>query len=833
MGSKAWNLGLLCRAGLPVPPGFAVSAAALQLHLDDNNLRATVDDQNSPSDMAAAIIAAPMPAAVVDALLALRRSLPGTLIVRSSGVGEDGDDASFAGQLDSFSGIDADDAALLLAVKRVWASGWSARALFYQRARGRPLRGVGVVVQRFVDARVAGVLFTQAPDDPSKARAEFVMGAGEELVSGRVTPGVLEGVHGKARVVSWPEQAAERVPFDAQHVVDVGAQIERLFGRAQDIEWCVDDDGAFFVVQARPITVSGTVTGALKRPARFSNANVNENFPTPVSPLLYSIARKGYAAYFENLGRLLGVDDERIEAVAPALSSLVGAHGARLYYNLSSLHGCLRAAPFGEWLTSSFNVFVGVDGGAAEGSRLLPWARTDVVKETRAALRLITRGSFALATASRRLPAFERAVDVFADASHPTLLPWLDDDDLAGLVRQFLDVRVNRWGPAALSDVSAMVGYGVLRSVLQRLVPDAEATLQNDLLKGLADVVSGIPTQRLWELAQKRRAGDVRFDVELAWFLEEWGFRRSGELLLTVPTFQEDPAPILALIDQLAGSEGASPVDVTRAQAAERERRTAAFLSPLPLPLRPLLQGLLRFTREAIGLRERARSKQALLYTRLRHVVLEVGARLQRRSELERVDDVFLLTIDELLDHLAGVALFGSLLRETCVTRREQHARLTQSTPPDSFVIEKGSYRTPSSSSSSSSSSSDLTGTAASSGQASGRAAVLRDVQEAARMTRGDILVTKQTDPGWGPVLFLASALVIERGGMLSHGAIIAREFGVPCVVGVVDASTRIAHGARLHVDGDHGVVTVLPAVLVDEAPFFVPPPVTAREVHA
>jgi pyruvate,water dikinase len=452
----------------------------------------------------------------------------------------------------------------------------------------------------------------------------------------------------------------------------------------------------------------------------------------------------------------------------------------------------------------------------------------------------VTRGSFALATAARRLPAFERAVDVFAVAAHPTLLPSLDDDGLEALLRHFLDVRVKRWGPAALADVSAMVGYGALRSVLQRLAPGskagAEATLQNDLLKGLADVVSGIPTQRLWELAQKKRSNHKGFDVDLAWFLEEWGFRRSGELLLTVPSFQEDPAPILALIDQLAATGGPSPVDVTRAQAAERESRTRAFLSSQPLLWRPLLQGLLRFTRDAIGLRERARLKQALLYTRLRHVVLELGARLHKRGELERADDVFLLTIDELLDHLAGVSLFGALLKETCAARREQHARLAQSTPKDSFVIERGTYQTPSSSpsstSSSSSSSSGLTGTPASGGQASGPAAVLRDVQEAARMTRGDILVTRQTDPGWGPVLFLASALVIERGGMLSHGAIIAREFGVPCVVGVVDASTRIAHASLLHVDGDHGVVTVVP-VVDDAAAFLAPPADTRREVHA
>ena len=161
-----------------------------------------------------------------------------------------------------------------------------------------------------------------------------------------------------------------------------------------------------------------------------------------------------------------------------------------------------------------------------------------------------------------------------------------------------------------------------------------------------------------------------------------------------------------------------------------------------------------------------------------------------------------------LIDHLAGISLFGAMVRETIALRRSQHERLSAESPADAFVIERGRWQPPVDAATSTDVPGDaLKGTPAAGGRARGRAAVLRDVQEAARMQRGDILVTKQTDPGWGPVLFLAKALVIERGGMLSHGAIIAREFGVPCVVGVKNASTRIAHGAHIDVDGDRGLV--------------------------
>ncbi len=849
VGQKAWNLARLAAAGLPVPPAFAVSAQALEQHLHDTRgLRANIDDivaslnrgdlhdgvafARAEASIADLIEGAPMPLDVVEAVLSWRHALlPGTLIVRSSAIGEDGADASFAGQLDSFAGVDSDEE-LVLAIRRCWASAWSARSLFYQMARHRPLGGVGVVVQTLVVARVSGVLFTRAPGSDADMHGEFCFGPGEALVSGRVTPGTIRAprdVDGADGVItSWPDQPDPRVTFDVARVVGVGRRIEALSdGVPQDIEWCIDGDGQLQVVQTRPITAvaaspsstsSTSSSTPPRRAVRFSNANVNENFPVPISPFLYSIARKGYAAYFRNLGTMMGLEESRVAAAAPALSSIVGAHGARLYYNLSSLHGCLRLAPFGDWLISSFNLFVGVDGGAAESSRLLP--PRSLLEESRDALRFVVRGTMALAQASRRLPTFEREVDAFAAAAHPTLVPHLDDDALENLMRWFLEIREHRWGPAALGDVSAMIGYGALRSFLGRTMPDAAEPLQNELLKGLSDVVSGIPTQLLWDLGQQKRDADPHFETNLAWFLEAWGFRRSGELLLTVPTFQEDPTPVLALIEQLGGVSGQSPRDITEGHARSREAKTEEVLSSTSLVLRPALRGLLHFTRNAIGLRERARLKQALLYTRLRPVVLELGARLHRRARIERPDDIFMLSIDEVLDHLAGVSMFGAFVGEVCTQRRDQHARLTMSTPPDAFAIERGHYLKtgPAEPGSIPAMSSEdtigataaMTGTPAAAGHARARAAVLADVAEAARMTRGDILVTKQTDPGWGPVLFLARALVIERGGMLSHGAIIAREFGVPCVVGVTRASSRIAHGTVLDVDGDRGIVTDL-----------------------
>jgi pyruvate,water dikinase len=230
----------------------------------------------------------------------------------------------------------------------------------------------------------------------------------------------------------------------------------------------------------------------------------------------------------------------------------------------------------------------------------------------------------------------------------------------------------------------------------------------------------------------------------------------------------------------------------------------------------PLLRVLLPWTHASIRYRERARLKQALLYSRLRRVALAIGDELVRRDMLATRDDVFWLTVSELDELASGGAMFAHSTRELVTLRTRAHATLATMTPPDSFTLPAGEYlggssneEFPEPGETATDAASVLRGTTACTGCVTGRASVLRDVTEAERLAEGDVLVTKQTDPGWGPVFFLISGLVIERGGMLSHGAILAREFGIPCVVGVREATRVIPEGAEITVDADRGCVHV------------------------
>ncbi len=829
-GGKAAQLARLARLGLPVPPGLVITDAVLQAFLEHNGLRAEADAvgrmlaTGAPEELETAahslrqrILAGDMPApygAELHSRLAI--FAPGAVvIVRSSAEGEDGVAASFAGQLDSILDVDP-RAGLLPALRSCWASYWSPRALTYQRSRGIRLRGMGVVVQEQVRPRFAGVLFTVTPEQgsgaPDDVLIEYCAGHAEALVQGRVNPGrvVLRRADLHLRQVTPPEDG--EVPETAALVAlaRAGLTVEAACGRPQDIEWALDAAGRPWLVQARPITTAA--------PAQvlWSNANVNENYPEPISPLLYSIAQQAYYHYFRNLGLAFGLAPARLATVEEPLQHIIGVHGARMYYHLTNIHSILRAAPFGTWLAQYFSAFTGAEPPAAPKTPDSGWGSCFE------AARIGVTAACIFRTLPRRVAEFEQTVDTFAERTCPEKLADVALAELLEALRGFLDIRFNRWTNAGLADAAAMISYGLLKQVLRREFPAAEqAALHNTLLKGLTDVVSGLPQAELWELSRLVRAEPngppTGFQAALDRYLQRWGYRRSGELMLTVPDFQEQPGPLLEILRAYATHDGEAPAERLRRQQSERTVETKRVLGILrgrrlwrwlPWPSKAsVVRRLLGWCQAAIGLRERARMRQALLYSRCRGIALAIGRRLVERGDFDHADDVFFLTYQEIDEFLSGSAMFPQHVRDLVRLRRRANAEVSAEKPPDVLALPVGAYFTAGRTESPSHAEQAMTGVGACGGQVRGRAAVLEDVTDCSRLAAGDVLVTRQTDPGWGLAFPLIGGLVLERGGMLSHGAILAREYGIPTVVGVREAARRIQSGQILHVDGDRGVV--------------------------
>jgi len=223
---------------------------------------------------------------------------------------------------------------------------------------------------------------------------------------------------------------------------------------------------------------------------------------------------------------------------------------------------------------------------------------------------------------------------------------------------------------------------------------------------------------------------------------------------------------------------------------------------------------LLKATHGSIALRERARLKQALLYSRLRFIVLALGGGLVSQGQINNKEDLFFLGYREINDLISGREFFPERIQDLIDLRKEEHQKLSLLNPPDPFQLPFGDYysenQSPPSKNKVIGNEKIFKGAGACSGSITSKAALLQNSGQVALLSQGDILVTRQTDPGWGPIFYLIKGLVIERGGMLSHGAILAREFGIPTVVGVKDAMKKIKSSETLLVDGDQGIVQII-----------------------
>lgn len=839
-GGKAANLARMLCAELAVPSGYVIGVHAFRAQLTrlaiepcSESLIAALRESD---EVGARTAAAQLRQALLDNPLdpKLMESLRSIIVtgeryaVRSSAPGEDAAEASFAGQFDSVLDCTSVEA-VSAAVCRVWASLFGDRALKYAAHRKQLPHGMAVVIQRQVDATISGVMFTRdpRPQHTESLLVEYCAGLGDRLVSGELAPGRLRIDRVDATVSV--EQGADRqgaadliVSESASALLTIAKQLETLFGGPLDIEWSLDASGRVIVLQARPITAHSSHESAVI----WSNANIAENFPEPVCPLLQSFVGRGYSAYFRALGRAFGISRQRMTAMADALDQIVGAHAGRLYYNLTNIHTVIHLAPGGRWLTRFFNQFTGAEDFPVPRQlarhKVRKW-----IEAVSVAIHVIWR----YLCVDKELRTFEQDVDAYALVSRPEDLRRKDATELADLMRRFLHIRFERWTGGALSDTSAMVCYGVLKLLL-REIPDINA---NDLLKGLPHLASAVPVERLWDLSRMLRAnatlhafvqqesaevirmrleaGDYPdFGAALKNYFDRWGFRYSGELMLSRPTPQEDPLPVLRLLKRYAEMNGHGPAEVSERQARARLEATRQARQRLSL-LRAVALGLmLKAAHGAICLRERARMKQALLYTRLRHVALALGDVFVRQGLLARRDDVLYLHIDEAMSLGQGTAGgdVSGMMRNVAAARRAEMDACVTCRPPDRFVLSAGArWQATDGAASPTSVVNDgvFIGTGACGGQSCGTAAVVLDVADIDRIRDDQILVTRQTDPGWAAVFFMIKGLVIERGGMLSHGAIIAREYGIPAVVGVRDATRLIKDGQLLRVCGDEGRV--------------------------
>lgn len=750
IGGKAGSLGEMLRMGLPVPPGYVIVADAFE----NGRLKSGAASELKE--------------------LASRLSAADTWAVRSSAIGEDGSENSFAGAYETVLGVKAAD--IEEAVLKVAASAENERVDVYAKERNAEAGGTAVVIQKYIDADLAGVIFTADPISGSRGKmtGSFVKGAGEKLVSG-------EGMDG--------EFVIDTVKYAYSGNSDMAPFAKKLYryakklsadGVPKDIEWAVSG-GRVYLLQSRPVTTlfrnnfdDFNINDSLCGELLLSKTNVGEIFLRPVSPVTFGMV--------DMVSKVLGI---------PLISGVCG----QLYLNISGI--CSMLMSFGVKKEKAFGMIKELAGGIPDTEvPVYPFDRNIVLKAVGNIIKnsfkkkdqkyhpkkikgRFTELSFDLIGKIRKAESRSELLNIWNDDCEPfmtgvlsAITTGLDVKSLFGTRDRLEKICGTELADRLMSDCS---GNGNIES----LGP----------LLGIADIISGKMTREEYTV--------------------KYGHRDADEMELSMPFPYENAN----FPDNVIEEYKASGIDAYAMKAAQEKRREEAvneFKAKYP-SFSGKLDKMLKKYSDAVAGREIIRSDALRIFCIIREYLLRAG------TLTGLGDDIFMLYTDEIKELLAGDE---SCIKKIPVRRRNYEKQMSMPNFPSMicgrFTVEEwqasgspgGYYRF--GETAVQGSDNVINGVAGSAGQIEGTARVLKNIDDAATIEQGDILVVPAANIGWVRVFPKISALVTDVGAPLSHAVIVARELGIPAVVSCQSASAQIHTGDHIRVDGTLGKVFVL-----------------------
>ncbi|HTK11912.1 MAG TPA: PEP/pyruvate-binding domain-containing protein [Ktedonobacteraceae bacterium] len=860
VGGKGASLARLSVNGLPVPAGFHITTSAYRSFVAINALQEKIlaavstasADQPATLDEAASKIAvlfaqSPVPEEIARAIRQAYAQLDGgeqSVAVRSSATAEDLPEMSFAGQQETYLNMRG-EAMVLDAVKRCWASLWTARAIGY-RARNHiaPAEvSLAVVVQELVPADAAGILFTANPI--SGAREQVMInaawGLGEAIVGGLVTPDtfVIERANWTmstqqisekdVMTVRTPEGTHEEpVPADkrkqavlnlaqATELARIGVKIEEIYGQPMDIEWALHD-GHFFIVQARPITALPDVQNAskgsqivewklLKPKGKYTRNSVIELLPDPLTPLYETLGLPAVARATKKVMADVGIanvfSDDTLITINDYAYYDVGFTPAETTRLMLSLPRVFILFP-GLLHTSKQRWEAARAQYAALARR---WQTTDLTSSS--ATELLNgvlaiaeeAGGYYLSIQSGILPAAYISEMIFTQ-----------------VYNRLLKERKNASAPTALT---FMLGFDSTPMQAEKSLYDLSGWVNEQ--EGLASVLKDLSGEQFVTAYHQRTSlvGASSEAWQMFWQRIDEHLQRFGHTIYDLDfakgVLAEDPAPLLETLKFFLSGQAPDPYKRQANAEAARNEATRQVTSRLRgYRLRTFRRQLERAQRYA-PLREDALADVGLGWPVLRQMLHEIGLRLVNHNAIETADEVYWLRLHELreavnvLDAGQAPADYQGVIAE----RHVNWERMRKLTPPAALPIKGGARFLGIDFSNLMPARLDqpegdvLKGIAASPGIVTGPACVIYGPEEFERMRPGDILVARITTPAWTPLFALASGVVTDVGGPLSHGSIVAREYHIPAVLGTGVATERLSSGQQITVDGNAGTVTL------------------------
>ncbi len=866
VGTKAMSLARLMRIkGINVPRGFCITGQAYREFMNTGDMKALIAKYLEGINSQPIEIKRDTLALIRQKIIgsSIQKSLykdiekhylelsPQSVAVRSSATAEDLPGHSFAGQYETYLGI-GDLNACVEAIRKCWASLWTERGFEYRAQRGFEHQGadMAVIVQELVEADASGVAFTA---DPVSGNTDVIIiescfGMGESLVSGRVTPDritiskkdftIVSTTTSDKKIKSVPGEKGlyfenldpdtrKKASIDEVQAKDIAKmvmKVEQASGTPQDIEWAIRGD-EIFLLQSRPITTIPTERPWEERQV-WTNLNSGEIFPDVITPMTWSVVEPGALALFDPLVGGVGLDFGK----HPLMTQIAG----RVYFNLNTIMAMLKNFP---------------PLRKVDVTQLFGGEQDKVVASSQFTIRQedIPDLKFSLPRMLMKVPGFiHRFIshshgkgDVFISEIRTRAsrilsadLSSFTDNDISEAIEKAMDDLLDFIGAAGLAGFG-MLSYFILDAICKRWIKDTDGTCVNRLLAGIGGIDSAEAGLDLWRLARtahkypkveeiirksetwnKTREmltgihGGPEFMVQWKAFVKEHGHHTRGEYELSNPRWSERPDYILGMVRSYLNDMGkVDPVKSHVQRAKESNELAEKCRATLRNPLkRSLFNLFLGQTQGWSKMRENFKSAAMRHFTMMRFLLIEMGRRFEKRNILDHADDIFFLTIEEVPK--INKEKPGFDVKAVIESRKSEYQRNLKVVPPkvivgrfnpDNFIPDSGVEQDD-----------KLQGLAVSPGVAMGPARVILDLKPGDQVLPGEILVAPFTDPGWTPYFMPASGIVMDQGGILSHGSIVAREYGIPAVVNVGSATRIIKTGQIIQVDGNKGIVRIL-----------------------
>lgn len=851
-GGKAAHLAELTQMGFNVPPWICISSAAF-LNLESEDFRQAMKRELEQSGLLNSYVA-----------------------VRSSGIGEDSSNCSFAGVHSSYlfqKGFEE----ILESIKKCRLSCFSERAIHYRKQQGLSLDDIqtGVVIQKMVHSEVSGVAFSRDPVSLNRVDqvvVNSVWGIGEGLVNGEIEGDLfsihrksfdlhskiatkensfIQGPSGDLHKISLPKEKQNQPSLthaEAQEVARTVMQLEEYYRKPQDFEWAFAE-GKLYCLQTRPITTlpPSAYYENLDGATLWDNSNIIESYSGVTSPLTFSFASFCYEHVYRQFCQVIAVPQETYKAYESVFRNMLGLLRGRIYYNLVNWYRLAILLPGANKNQGFMETMMGVKQALTpELAATIGFPEAPPKSSFFSKAKLYCVSIWRFLTINKIVSRFQDHFNTIYSKSKKCDFNKLSIRELVQFYQDLTETILKRWQAPIINDCLCMIFFGILKKLTKVWVQSDDPSLQNDLLCGEGGLESAEPTKMLMKIAERIDSGDASFrqwfldtpadDISLKLkdhseeiyslfqeFLERYGFRCINELKLEAQDLHDDPTFVIDAVANYVRMKTYSLTEMeTREQAIRVAAETRSF-SALKGVKKWIFRFVLKNARRAIRDRENMRFSRTKIFGIVRHLFRSLGRHFTQLGVLKADSDIFYLTVDEIFTYVEGRSVNLSLLE--IVERRKAEFDQFQKTPspPDRFVTLGpvgfsslnpqilSCYRLDNDSLGDQDLLPNmLKGTPCSPGIVEGVVRVVKDLKEA-RGLSGEILVTERTDPGWVPLYPSCSGLLIERGSLLSHSAVVARELGLPTIVGISGGlMQKLETGMRVRMDGTLGIVEIL-----------------------